>query len=361
MILIIVLFILICLIATVVATLNHPSFGRAPRGERLERIEHSPHYRDGQFRNSSATPVMVSDKGFFQNLISFIFGKAKNLKPEQNLPAVKINLHQLNRKEDVLVWLGHSSCFLQLNGKRFLIDPVLTSKFPASLMLHPFKGTDVYTPDDIPDIDYLIITHDHWDHLDYGTVKSLMDRIGKVVCPLGVGEDFEYWGYPLNKIVEMDWNDVYSIGSDLKINCLPTRHFSGRGLTRNKTLWASFMIKSSKTVYISGDGGYDARFTEIKKRFPQIDLAVMENGQYNKDWRYIHMMPDELPKAIDDLQPQEVMTVHNSKYALSKHPWYEPMNNIYKASLPKSVRLITPMMGETVYLDKANQRFKKWW
>ena len=131
----------------------------------------------------------------------------------------------------------------------------------------------------MPDIDCLIVTHDHWDHLDYRTVMQLKERIGRVVCPLGVGEHFEYWGFNSDRIVELDWNESCGLSDGFRIHCLPARHFSGRGLQRNRSLWASFLVESpSRRVYLAGDGGYDTHFAEIGRRFAPIDLAVVENG-----------------------------------------------------------------------------------
>ena len=347
-----ILLFVVLLIGTGSIIFYHPAFGRLPRGERLERIKRSPNYRDEKFHNIHLTPTTTMKKGGVQVFWDFFFGKQPDLKPHKSLPTVKTDLLHLDRNEDLVIWFGHSSYLIQNGGKRFLIDPVLTNRFPASLMFQPFKGTDLYKPEDIPDIDFLIITHEHWDHLDYYTVKQLKDRIGTIICGLGVGEYFEYWGFSPEHIVEMDWYDSYRIDNDCQIYCLPARHFSNRLLKNAQTLWASFMIDGKQQIYLSGDGGYDTHFAEIGKRFPQIDLAIMENGQYNEDWRYIHLMPDDLPLAIKDLHPKQVLTVHHSKYALSKHPWYEPLENIHKASKPQSYKLLTPMIGEKI-LDKV--------
>lgn len=352
---------IILLAGSVFTILNHPAFGRLPQGERLERIKRSPNYRDGKFHNIHLTPATTMKKGGAQAFWDFFFGKHPDLKPHKSLPTVKTDLLHLDRNEDLIIWFGHSSYLVQSGGKRFLIDPVLTNKFPASLMFQPFKGTDLYKPEDIPDIDFLIITHEHWDHLDYYTVKQLKDRTGAVICGLGVGEYFEYWGFPPKHIVEMDWYDCYHIDNECQIHCLPARHFSNRLLKNAQTLWASFMIDGKQQIYLSGDGGYDTHFAEIGKRFPQIDLAIMENGQYNEDWRYIHLMPNDLPLAIKDLRPKQALTVHHSKYALSKHPWYEPLENIHKASNPQSYKLLTPMIGEKINLNDTNCVSKKWW
>ncbi len=178
---------------SVFAFINQPSFGRLPQGARLERIKRSPHYHDGQFNNLHPTQMMTSDEGRFGAMLSFLFRKTENLRPENAVPVIKTDLHKLKRDENVLIWFGHSSYFIQIDGKRFLVDPVFCMASPVSFVNKPFKGTDVYKPEDMPDIDYLVITHDHWDHLDYRTVKSLKDRVGKVICGLGVGEHFEYW------------------------------------------------------------------------------------------------------------------------------------------------------------------------
>ena len=355
------LIILAVLTGTTAAVLNHPSFGRAPRGERLERIGRSPNYRDGKFHNIHPTPITTAEKGGLSGIWHFLFGKRRDLKPENDLPTVKTDLHGLDRNEETVVWFGHSSYFIQSGGKRFLVDPVLTNRPPMSLMFRPFKGTDVYTPDNIPDVDFLIVTHEHWDHLDYNTVKRLKNRVGKVVCPLGVGEHFEYWGFPPERIAEMDWYDTLYADDRLAIHCLPARHYSNRILKRDRTLWASFMIDGPQRIYLSGDGGYDTHFAEIGEKFPGIDLAVMENGQYDRDWRYIHLMPDELVRAIDDLKPRTVLTVHNSKYALCKHPWHEPLDNIRKASAGRPSRLLTPRIGEKTSLRDTVATSGKWW
>lgn len=159
----------------------------------------------------------------------------------------------------------------------------------------------------------------------------------------------------------MDWNENMRIDDSLTIYCLPTRHFSGRWISRNKTLWASFLIEGRHKIYLSGDGGYDNHFTEIGNRFPDIDWAIMENGQYNADWKYIHMMPDELPNAIKEIAPRNVLTVHHSKFALSRHNWYEPLSSIEKASRNQTYRLFTPLIGEVIPLTGTTETTERWW
>lgn len=346
----------------IIIFINQPEFGRLPQGERLERIQRSPNYREGKFQNISPTQQITSDKSIIGSALDFLFRKVEGLRPEINLPVIKTDLKKIGKKEDVLVWLGHSSLFIQANGKRFLVDPVFISASPVSFFNKPFKGTDLYTPNNIPDIDYLIITHDHWDHLDYNTVKQLKDKTEKVICTLGVGEHLEYWGFQKDRIIELDWNENTTPDNELTIHCLPTRHFSGRGLSPNKTLWGSFMLQmQDKNIYLSGDGGYDSHFAEISKQFGKIDFAVLENGQYDKDWKYIHLMPEDLIHAVKDLNAERMITVHNSKYALAKHAWKNPLDNISDVAEKNSLNLSTPMIGEPVYLNDTTQVFKKWW
>lgn len=335
----------------VVIFMNLPRFGKLPSGERMKRVEQSPNYRGGEFRNRSVTPQFTSDRGRARVMLDFLFEKRERNRPDTDMPAVKNDLKNLPSDKNIIVWFGHSSYFAQIDGKRLLIDPVFYDASPVSFFNKPFKGTDIYKAEDMPKIDYLVITHDHWDHLDHKTATKLKDSIGKVICPLGVGAHFEHWGYNTDQIIELDWYEQAMPDSSHTFHCLPTHHFSGRSFSANKTLWASFMLKTpTQTLYIGGDGGYDSHFSEIAELYPSIDLALMENGQYNRDWRYIHMMPEDLVKAIKDLHPHSVIAGHNSKYALAKHPWDEPMIKISAAALRDSIPLLTPIIGEVVYL-----------
>ncbi len=357
----ILLAVILALTLGIVLFLNQRSFGRLPSGERLQRVLSSPNYRDGQFRNLSVTPQLVSDKGRARLMLDFLFRKVEALRPKNALPVVKTDLRGFAPDEEVAVWFGHSSLFVQTGGKRLLVDPVFVMASPVSFFNKPFRGTDLYTPDDMPDIDYLVISHDHWDHLDYGTVLSLKDRTTKIICPLGVGEHFERWGFDPARIVELDWNQSAPLDEGFAVHCLPARHFSGRGPKPNQTLWASFLLQTpSRNLYFSGDGGYDTHFAQIASRFGPIDLAVLENGQYNEDWRYIHMLPADVVKAAKDLQPRLLLTGHNSKYALAKHPWREPLEKI-AAGAADSLHLATPRIGEPVLLDDTTQTFGAWW
>ena len=343
---------LLVIVVGVFAFLRQPSFGKLPSGERLERIRHSPNYRDGQFRNLKPTAMMTGQKSRWQALWEFVASDRSKLYPAKPVPAVKTDLKLLPRTENLMVWFGHSSYLLQIDGKRVLVDPVFYAASPISFINKPFEGTDLYQPDDMPEIDYLVITHDHWDHLDYRTVKELKEKTRKVICPLGIGEHFEHWGYRKEQLIELDWEEKARLESKFTVYCLPTRHFSGRGLKANQTLWASFLLETpSLSVFVGGDGGYGTHFAKIASQHPSIDWAILENGQYSEDWRYIHILPDKLTQTAKDLKAKHIVTVHHSKFALSKHPWDEPLRN--EEQLRKdSIDIVVTAIGSPIGLER---------
>jgi len=357
----IVLFLFILLSGIFVfAFLQQPKFGKTPAGKRLETIMKSPHYKNGVFHNLNDTPVMVKGVGFFKVLKDFLFAKNK---PIDEIPSMKTDLLKLDSNIDVLVWFGHSSYFIQIDGKKILVDPVLSgSASPLSFTTKAFKGSDPYKADDIPEIDYLFITHDHWDHLDYDTIIKLKPKIKKVICPLGLGENLEYWGYNPTIIIEKDWNEKIILDSSFTAYTVPARHFSGRSFQRNKSLWTAFVLHTPTfKFYIGGDGGYDTHFAEIGKTFGEFDLAILENGQYNDKWKYIHMKPEEVLQAAKDLKAKRLLPVHSSKFALALHPWNEPLKRITAANKQINLPLLTPIIGEQVKLKDSIQFFPEWW
>ncbi len=360
---IVALSIIMLLVVIVFIFLHQAKFGRTPTGERKERILNSPNYYDGKFQNQNHTPQFTGDKGVFALMSDLFLGKFERLKPIGEIPFVKTDLLNLDSEQNILVWFGHSSYFIQIDGKRILVDPVLSgAASPISFVNKPFNGSNFYQAEDIPSIDYLVITHDHWDHLDYSTILSLKDRISKIISGLGVGEHFERWGFEKNKIIELDWSDSTTLSNGFSLYCLPARHFSGRGLSPNQSLWVSFLLQTpTMSIYIGGDGGYDTHFAEIGKQFGKIDLAILENGQYNAEWRYIHMMPEEVVQATKDLNAKALLPVHSSKYALAKHPWDEPLRKVFQAGLEENYRTLTPMIGELIHLKDSTQQFSEWW
>lgn len=362
--------ILLCLLAAAVclalgacAVLNQPRFGKQPQGDRLERVRQSPNYKDGKFQYPVPTPQFSKDVGLVSVLWDGIFSKNERLRPDAPIPAVKTDLKALSPGEDAVVWLGHSSWFIQLGGKRFLIDPVFSDyASPFSFSNTAFDGTSIYTAEDMPEIDCLLISHDHWDHLDYPTVKALEPKVKQVVCPLGVGAYFEYWGYPREKISEGDWYDETALGNNVTVHILPARHYSGRLFEKNKTLWAGFaLIAPGKKIFFSGDSGYGPHFARIGKLFGGFDLALIDCGQYDPRWAYIHMTPEEAFKAARDIGDRALIPAHVGRFAIANHPWDEPFERLIKAGQNDSCRLITPKIGEPVVLKDKLPGFSHWW
>lgn len=335
---------------------SHPAFGRRMSVERRERIEHSANWRNGMFYNRIPTRQFTGNKTMIRALYEFLTVSGVERVPKTPLSSVKTDLKAESDKKngcDWVVWFGHSSYLFVVNGTTFLVDPLLKMEFPSSMMMKPFKGANIYSPEDMPFVDYLIITHEHWDHLDYATLRDLRTKTGRVVCPLGVGEYIEYWGYEKSKITEMDWDETACFAETEKDNvnivCLPTRHFSNRLFGRNKTLWASFLVQvADRQVYVGSDGGYDNRFTQIRQKYGQVDLAFMENGQYNTDWAEIHMLPQDLKQAVIDLDAKSYFTVHHDKFALAKHAWNEPDSVARSIADTCHIRLLDQPIGTPI-------------
>lgn len=344
--------------------MQQPQFGKAPSGKRLAHLQQSPNYRDGKFQNIHYTPNLTEGYSMAKVLYNFIFGKFPRTRPKDSMPSVKTNIKQIPLSENVLVWFGHSSYFIQLNGKRFLIDPVFSGNAsPLPNTNKSFKGSDIYTPEDMPEIDFQLITHDHYDHLDYSTIKKLKPKIKQIICGLGVGAHFEYWHFEPKQIIEKDWHESIQIDDSFTLYTAPARHFSGRGFSRNNTLWLSYVLQApTLQLYLGGDSGYDTHFSEIGEKFGGFDLAILENGQYNPAWHAIHMFPEEGLKAAKDLNANRLLPVHSSKFKLAQHPWDEPLKTITELNQKgDQIPLVTPKIGEIVYLDNPDQEFSQWW
>jgi L-ascorbate metabolism protein UlaG (beta-lactamase superfamily) len=340
-----------------------PKFGSTPSGESLQRIKTSPNYNNGKFKNQSHTPDLTEGTSYYAVLKEFLFKNKPRKKPSQTLPSAKTNLLQLKREEDVLVWMGHSSYFMQVDGKTILVDPVLSgAASPLSFTTRSFAGADIYTTGDIPEIDFLFISHDHWDHLDYDTIKKLQPKIKTIITGLGTAAHFERWGFKKEIIVEKDWNQTATLAPGFSVTITPARHFSGRSFTRNKALWVSFVLQTpAHKIYIGGDSGYDEHFKTIGNQYGPFDLAILECGQYDKSWKYIHMMPEEVVQAAQDLNAKKLLAVHWGKFSLGNHAWDEPAERVYKAAQQKNMHLLTPMIGEQVNINEGAQAFSPWW
>lgn len=342
--------------------LKLPKFGKLPSGKRLEIIQQSPNYKDGKFHNLSFTPDLTEGETYFRIIKKVLFEKDKRNKPKERIPSQKTDLQDLDPNENVIVWFGHSSYFMQLEGKTMLVDPVFSgAASPIKATTRSFPGSDVYSVDEFPAIDFLFLTHDHWDHLDYETVARLRPKVKTVITGLGTAEHLEYWGFDTKIIHEKDWNQQTDLGDGFFVNTTPGRHFAGRLFSRNKALWMSFVLQTPKRrIFLGGDSGFDTHFDAIGKEFGPFDLAILECGQYNESWKYIHMFPEELITASKNLDAKMLMPVHWGKFALSNHAWDEPIIRVTKAADKENLPLLTPMIGQKVNLDAPGD-FEKWW
>ena len=343
---------------------RQPQFGRLPSGERLKKILNSPHYFGDHFECLTPVKVMSDDLPEKDSRLTatwkFLFGDKTGLVPPAPVPTVKTDLKSLD-VDDCAIWMGHSTIYLQLAGRKILLDPVFSDyASPIFFVNRAFPGSNIYTPDDFPAIDILAITHDHWDHLDYPTIMGLKPKIKTVLCPLGVGEYFEQWGFDTEKIIEEDWDSMIDFGHGLTAHILPSQHFSGRLLTQNPTQWCAFaFITAARKIFCSGDGGYSGHFQDIGKKFGYFDLAFMENGQYNRAWHAIHMLPEETAQAAQDIHAVRVVPIHAGKFALASHEWNEPYKSLLAAGAGKNFDLLTPRIGELIR-PEVEQNFSAW-
>ena len=337
-------------------------FGQVPDEKRKARYKKLANYKNGKFQNEIPTQTLVKGESMLKILLKF-FGKRVNAGPGKPIPSVKTDLKNLQPDENVLIWFGHSSYFIQADGRTFLIDPVFSgSASPVKGLIKVFPGTDRYHPEDMPLIDVLFITHDHWDHLDYPTIRKLKHKVSVVVCGLGVGQHFEYWGWDRNKLIEKNWYENTDLGGGFSVTLTPARHFSGRLLGRDGTLWTSFVLQTpSFRLFLGGDSGYWPHFKEIGDRFGPFDLAILECGQYNKKWPLIHSLPDQVIKEARELKAARFMPVHNSKFKLAPHPWYEPLQQATRLAGENNMSVVTPVIGEKADLDHLNKVWDKWW
>jgi len=335
--------------------------GKLPAGKYRQQIMQSPQYQNGSFQNSSPTPMKPEGLSYWKMMRTF-FKKHPDTAPAAPVPVILQKLDSLPEKDPALIWFGHSSYLLRINGKNWLIDPVFSGNAaPLSFMVKAFPGTNAYQASDMPEIDYLVLTHDHYDHLDYQTILRLKKKILAVYCSLGVGAHLRYWGVDPSIITEMDWWQEEQPGQGLTLTAAPARHFSGRGLKRGQSLWSSFILQSAQhSIYLGGDSGYDTHFKMIGDRFGPFDLAILEAGQYNVMWPLIHMMPEQTVQAALDLRAKALLPVHWGKFRLSTHPWNEPVKRVLLHAGEAGLPVHTPRIGEWLVLDGSTPT-GNWW
>jgi L-ascorbate metabolism protein UlaG (beta-lactamase superfamily) len=321
----------------------------------------SENYKDQQFNNLSDTPVMAEGASYGKILKAY-FKRPVDIAPLQPLPSVKTDLKTLYSEKPVVIWFGHSSYLVHCKGINILVDPVFSGHAsPMRGMIKAYPGANTYQVEDMPVIDLLVITHNHYDHLDTKTVAKLKSKIKAVYTPLGVGKSIDGCFSNHLPITEMDWWETETVSPFITLTATPARHFSGRGLKRAGSLWASFVLKiHGYTIYLGGDSGYDAHFKAIGEKYGPFDIAILECGQYGEDWPFIHMFPEQTVQASIDLKAKVLLPVHWGKFTLANHPWNEPVQRLVKAATAANVTIATPKQGEPVIIDEAYP-VQPWW
>ena len=341
------------------------SFGKNPSRESFSNFGKYGNFTSPEFKNLSETIMMAKDASMLKISWRFFFNKPKNISPPGDLPSVKTdlkNLSGISSKNPVIIWFGHSSYLIHLQGINILVDPVFSGHAsPFSFITKSFPGADIYSINDLPDIDLLILTHDHYDHLDYESIRALQRKTQSVCTSLGVGSHLKYWGWNEKKIHEMGWGDSYDRSDGVRITACTARHFSGRSFTRNRTLWSSFVLETGGfKMYIGGDSGYDEHFQSIGDQHGPFDIVMLEAGQYNESWPQIHMMPEQTVKAATDLRAKLLLPVHWAKFSLSLHAWNDSPKRVSARAQTLGMTVTIPMIGQPVVLNESCPNLP-WW
>ncbi|MBT8196021.1 MAG: MBL fold metallo-hydrolase [Bacteroidia bacterium] len=341
-------------------------FGGTASEMRAKEYKSSPQYVNGKFQNSGAFN-MEMDCHSIKKMMREMFNPHPNLSPSQNISVIKIDSMELATFPDTLTrvtWFGHSTILLEIDGKRILFDPV----FGQYASPHPWLGRQRYNEEmpinieSLPFIDAVIISHDHYDHLDYESIAKLKSITKQFYVPLAVGNHLASWGISWDNIHEMDWWDENTL-DELQIICAPSKHMSGRGMNDQfATLWGSWIIKGSEhSVYFSGDGGYGDRFNKIGEKYGPFDIGLLECGQYNELWADVHMTPEETVQAGRDIGAELILPIHWGSFSLATHSWTDPIDRVTANANEMGVPISTPQIGESIILGNADFAKTEWW
>ena len=296
-------------------------------------------------------------------LVKWFFFDDNQRVPKKRLPETVPDLKNFLEKSDHLkvIWLGHSTLLINLGGTIILLDPIFSvAASPVPFVVKRFQPP-VIKLTDLPHIDYVVISHDHYDHLDRDTVKYFKDKKTLFLAPLGVGSHLKGWGISKERITELDWWDEVK-KEGITFTATPAQHFSGRGLfNHNRTLWAGWVLeKGPHKVFFSGDSGYDTHFKKIGEKLGPFELVFLDIGQYNVLWKDVHLFPKEVPKAYFDLKAKYLIPIHWAMFEIAMHPWFEPGEKLGEKAKEKGINLLTPKIGQIIELGKK-QDTNFWW
>lgn len=342
----------------------YPPLGGKSSKESQLRIHESVNFADGKFQNQIPTSTMdYTFKDTASALVDTIKGHPEG-RPKGKLPMEAFDTEAFfSNPEDQVVWFGHSTLLVKMSGVKVLLDPVF-SKYASPV---PFAGPKRYSDrppariEDLPELDVVVISHDHYDHLDYASIRKLKGKVRQFIVPLGVSGHLTKWGVDPKRIKELDWWDETSF-EGVTFASTPARHFSGRGGGKGSTLWSSWVILGQQSkVYFSGDSGYGPHFKQIGEKYGPFDLTLIETGQYDIKWANIHMMPEESVQANLDVRGEVMLPIHWGAYTLALHSWTDPVERAKQAADQLGVSLTTPIIGETVTIGSTDYPAAEWW
>jgi len=342
------------------------ALGKNPSGDDLKKIEALPNYKNGEFQNLERiqAPVNTTARRVprWLGMTKYLFGKPKITRPSKPMPVVITDLINTSYQKPTVTWFGHSSILVKTTTANILIDPSFSGfAGPLSGLVKAFKGSNVYDGRDMPVIDALVISHDHYDHLDYQTIRQLRKKVKRVIVPMGVGSHFRKWGYDPKIITELNWNDSTTLTDKVTITATPAHHRSNRTFESRKTLWASYVIKADGyKIYFSGDTGYSKHFKIIGDQYGPFDLAMIECGQYNKRWSQSHLFPTQTVQATIDLKAAMTIPIHWGKFAESDHPWNEPVKLLVASADSLHVPVSIPYIGQPYSIGDPAINYN-WW
>jgi len=359
------------LLASIIASLSGScsfweQLGKGPSDQELTDFASSPNFNHEKQVFENRIPDVLdkmNERIDWRLTLEYFTNDSSRRTPSKPLPeANPPDLQAFLEPTDSLrfIWLGHSTLLVNAQNKLILFDPIFSnSAAPVNFLVQRFQPA-VLSLEELPQIDYIVISHDHYDHLDMRSIQFFRDKETTFLVPLGIRYHLEYWGLTSKNIVELDWWAEHSF-EGIRFVCTPAQHFSGRTGTSQTTLWASWVVESPNSkIYFSGDSGYDKHYQTVGDQLGPFDAAFIDSGQYNERWREVHNMPEEAVQAAIDLKAKQMIPIHWAMFELSLHDWDEPIKRSQQAAQELGMDLMTPKLGQVVDLAVKN-KFSRWW